>query len=279
MNWALRQNPGPMPKFVLVVLADAANDQGICWPRVSVIAGIVGVSTRTVQRALQLLARHGLITVEQRFRSDGSHSSNLYRLLLDRGVSASPPPDRGGATPGHPCQGPPDAAVIPGTTIGTEKEPPQPLAPETGLGNCGGGDHSELHYPKDLLPAERTQAGSMIAGLDAAPAQQVLDEWAGILAAGDIRASSLGCLRTLIKRAQAAPSRRSVPCVSPRHARHDSEWRRHKRTPSGPNCPRSPKTIRLCAACWRSHDVYPGNSRRHHETTSIYRYRRLPDTC
>jgi len=53
------------------------------------------------------------------------------------------------------------------------------------------------------MPAERTQARSMIGELDSALAQQVLDEWAGIIAAGDIRASKLGCLRALIARAQA----------------------------------------------------------------------------
>ena len=39
--------------------------------------------------------------------------------------------------------------------------------------------------------------------LEAPLSQQVLDEWAGIIAAGAIRASPLGCLRALIKRAQA----------------------------------------------------------------------------
>jgi hypothetical protein len=43
----------------------------------------------------------------------------------------------------------------------------------------------------------------MIAMLAAPLNQQVLDEWAGIIAAGAIRSSSLGCLRALIKRAQA----------------------------------------------------------------------------
>lgn len=32
--------------------------------------------------------------------------------------------------------------------------------------------------------------------------QQLLDEWAGILAAGAIRSSPLGCLRALVKRAR-----------------------------------------------------------------------------
>ena len=43
----------------------------------------------------------------------------------------------------------------------------------------------------------------MIAVLVAPLNQQVLDEWAGIIAAGDIRSSTLGCLRALIQRAQA----------------------------------------------------------------------------
>ena len=190
-----------MPKFVLVVLADAANDQGICWPCVATIAGKVGVSKRTVQRAIQLLINRELITAEQRYRSDGSCSSNRYRLLLDGGDRLSPPPDRSDTTPGHACQGPPDTSVIPGTTIGTQKEPPQPPMPETEPVDRGGGDDSDLDYPKDLLPAERAEAASMLAALEAPRNQQVLDEWAGIIAAGAIRSSSLGCLRALIKRA------------------------------------------------------------------------------
>ena len=42
----------------------------------------------------------------------------------------------------------------------------------------------------------------MIAMLAAPLNQQVLDEWAGIITAGDIHSSLLGCLRALIKRAQ-----------------------------------------------------------------------------
>jgi hypothetical protein len=43
----------------------------------------------------------------------------------------------------------------------------------------------------------------MLAALQAPLNQQVLDEWAGIMAAGAIRASPLGCLRALVTRAQA----------------------------------------------------------------------------
>jgi len=192
-----------VPKFVLVVLADAANDQGVCWPRVSTIARQVGVTSRTVQRAIQLLIRRELITAEQRYRSDGSCSSNLYRLLLEGGDNLSPSPDCSDTATGHASQGPPDTRVIPGTTIGTIREPSQPPASEIDTADRGGGAASDLVYPKDLLPAERAEAEAMLAVLQAPLNQQVLDEWAGIMAAGAIRVSPLGCLRALIKRAQA----------------------------------------------------------------------------
>ena len=201
-EWALRQDLKPIPKFVLVVLGDAANDQRVCWPRTSTIAGKVGVSTRTVQRAIQHLVKRELITVEQRYRSDGSCSSNLYRLMLEGGDSLSPAPDCADTTPGHTCQGPPDTAVIPGTTRGTVKEPLRPPVSKPEQPERGGGEISDLYYPKDLLPSERSRAETMIGGVNAPINQQVLDEWAGIITAGAIRSSTLGCLRALIKRAQ-----------------------------------------------------------------------------
>ena len=202
-DWALRQDIKPVPKFVLVVLADAANAQGVCWPRVSTIACKVGVSSRTVQRAIQLLIRRELITAEQRYRGDGSCSSNLYRLLLEGGDKVSPPPDRCDTTPGHGCRGPGDTGVIPGTTIGTPIEPPQPPVPGNNPAASGGGSGHDLVYPKGLLPAERAGAQALLAALEAPLNQQVLDEWAGIMAAGAIRASPLGCLRALVTRARA----------------------------------------------------------------------------
>jgi hypothetical protein len=255
-DWALRQDLKPVPKFVLVVLADAANDQGVCWPRVSTIARKVGVSSRTVQRAIQLLICRELITAEQRYRSDGSCSSNLYRLSLEGDDRLSPTPDRGDTTPGHAGQGPPDTRVIPGTTIGTIREPPQPRTPETDSADCGGGELSDLIYPKALLPAERSRAEAMIATLAAPLNQQVLDEWAGIITAGNIRSSSLGCLRALIKRAQAGTfiPERALRMAQARKARQRMEAAQaHVELPApGPIDESSPLVRRMMEIAQRS---------------------------
>jgi response regulator of citrate/malate metabolism len=85
MNWAWQQALKPVPKLVLMALADAADDQGICWPSVATVAGKVGVSTRTVRRVMQALISGKLLAAEQRYRSDGSCSSNRYRLSLAGG--------------------------------------------------------------------------------------------------------------------------------------------------------------------------------------------------
>jgi len=199
MNWAWHQDIKPVPKLILMALADAADDQGICWPSVATIAIKVGVSTRTVRRVMQTLIRRELLSAEQRYRSDGSCSSNRYRLLLEGGDKLSPAPDRSDTTPRHPCQGPPDCSVIPGTTIGTIKEPPLPPVSKPEQPDRGGGEILDLYYPKDLLPSERSRAEAMIGALNTPINQQVLDEWAGIITAGAIRSSTLGCLRTLCR--------------------------------------------------------------------------------
>jgi hypothetical protein len=82
MNWAWRQQLPSTPKLVLMALADAADDEGICWPSVATIAVKACVSTRTVQRVIQTLIKRQMLSVEQRYRSNGSCSSNGYRLSL-----------------------------------------------------------------------------------------------------------------------------------------------------------------------------------------------------
>jgi len=207
MNWAWSQNLAPTPKLILMALADAADDHGTCWPSVPTVAAKCSVSDRTVQRGMQTLIAGGLMIADQRYRKDGSCSSNRYRLLLERGDKLSPPPDTDDTTPCQGCQGPPDTGVTPRTTIRTQKEPPQPPEAEISTtvstsAKSSGGDFINLEYSKELLPAERYEAEKLITALKAPLNQQVLDEWTGIISAGAIRSSPLGCLRALIKRAQ-----------------------------------------------------------------------------
>ena len=75
---------------VLLALADTANDDGLCWPGNDHIAAKCGISKRNVQRHKRELQAMGLLTAERRLGPDGRQTSNLYRLTLRGGESATP---------------------------------------------------------------------------------------------------------------------------------------------------------------------------------------------
>lgn len=68
-------------RAVYMYLKDRSGRKGQCWPSVKTIAAELGLSRSTVKRALDDLCRAGLITKEDRWRENGSLTSNLYRLL------------------------------------------------------------------------------------------------------------------------------------------------------------------------------------------------------
>jgi hypothetical protein len=208
MNWAWRQALTPTLKLVLMALADAADDQGVCWPSVSTLAKKCTVSTRTVQRSLRYLIDSELLIAEARRRRDGSSTSNRYRLLIAGGDNLSPPREAGDTRPGQGCRGNSDMRVIPGTTNRIVIDPPQPGAGDerpmdSATVECGGGYLLKLEYPKGLSPSEHADAQRRLARLPPELAQQLLDELAARLKAGTIRISPLVYLAGLIKRANA----------------------------------------------------------------------------
>lgn len=92
MTWAWRQPLPSTQRFVLLALADAADENGACWPSVSMLAKRCAISTRTVQRALQGLISADLIHSDSRHRGDGSTTSNRYVLHLGGGDTVTGAP-------------------------------------------------------------------------------------------------------------------------------------------------------------------------------------------
>ena len=80
-------------KAVYIYLRDRANVSGVCWPGIKTIARELGLSPRTVQRALADLEHRQLIEKRQRHRANGSLTSNLYRLTA---AKKSQSPAKGG---------------------------------------------------------------------------------------------------------------------------------------------------------------------------------------
>ena len=95
MNWAWGRRLKPTAKLVLMSLADAADDHGVCWPSVPTLARKCCISTRTVQRIIGELVDAGLLRAQPRFRQDRSRSSNRYCLALEGGDNLSGAPGTG----------------------------------------------------------------------------------------------------------------------------------------------------------------------------------------
>ena len=70
----------PRAKSVFIYLKDHANKQGICWPGINTIAEGLSLSRSTVKRALDDLVKAGLVEKSNRWRENGSLTSNLYRI-------------------------------------------------------------------------------------------------------------------------------------------------------------------------------------------------------
>jgi DNA-binding transcriptional ArsR family regulator len=87
LNWVLEDEsiPESNDRFVLLILANYADENGNCYPSRDNIAKKTRISVRSVQRSLNWLTDNGYITKEKRF-FDGKQSSNYYTLdFLGRG--------------------------------------------------------------------------------------------------------------------------------------------------------------------------------------------------
>ena len=202
INWAWDAPLPPTPKLVLMKLADAADDNDFCFPSIPHVAAKSSVSERTVQRILQDLTREGYMSVEQRFREDGSRTSNGYRLRVGwyPPVKLSPAPDTGdtgvvtSVSGGrcHPCHHPGDTGVrVTITEPPINPTPQPPPAEDREVDGCpASGDvngRRDLCFPGSVSEAQRRALAQQLGSLSQEIAQQVLDELAGRMKTARIR--------------------------------------------------------------------------------------------
>lgn len=109
LNWAWSSDLPASEKFVLVALADMADEHESCFPTQARLAGMVGRTDRSVRDSLKALEARGMIVREHRKRVDGSNTSDRYVLKVHAENTSgwSPGNLRRSTrkdTPGHPEQ-------------------------------------------------------------------------------------------------------------------------------------------------------------------------------
>lgn len=90
MTWAFEQPLAGNEKVVLLALADAANDDGVCWPSIPNIAAKAHVSDRTVQRVIRQLIDGGYVSTVSRSHENGRYAANKYVLQMGDGDRLTP---------------------------------------------------------------------------------------------------------------------------------------------------------------------------------------------
>ena len=81
MAWAIEQSPSWRGKFVLIMLANYADEDGVAFPSIKKLQTDCGVGRDTIVRAIKELERLGLVTIERR-KVEGVYLRNRYTLVL-----------------------------------------------------------------------------------------------------------------------------------------------------------------------------------------------------
>lgn len=83
--WAWEQKIPSTAKFVLVALADNADDDGVCWPGQKFVADKTSFGRQTVNKTIAALENLKLIAVVRRFDALGRPRASIYRLCMKEG--------------------------------------------------------------------------------------------------------------------------------------------------------------------------------------------------
>ncbi len=97
----------PVAKFILVLLANKADENFSCYPSIRTLMIESGAGRSTVLRALSYLETHGFISRRPQFHDSGARRSTRYYLNHPLAAHLPPHPDPG---PPRPKVGPPGTA-------------------------------------------------------------------------------------------------------------------------------------------------------------------------
>jgi len=81
MAWAIKQKAPTKPKFVLLVLANYADDRGVAWPSLATLTKDTGIKRSTLIECTKKLVELGLIAKAAKYKSN-IKTSNTYILKM-----------------------------------------------------------------------------------------------------------------------------------------------------------------------------------------------------
>lgn len=111
---------GSTLRFVLIALADNANDEGECWPSICTIARKTGLCERAVRQALRQLEADGWLVTKIGGGRGGANRYTINPAPHAPGTTCPPAPD---APPPRHHVPPPPAPRAPEPSMNRQEEP------------------------------------------------------------------------------------------------------------------------------------------------------------
>lgn len=81
MAWAIKQEAPTKPKFVLLVLANYADDRGVAWPSLETLSKDTKIKRSTLIECIKTLVELGLVCKVKRYRGN-LKTANTYELQV-----------------------------------------------------------------------------------------------------------------------------------------------------------------------------------------------------
>lgn len=90
ITWAYSQTLKAGTKFVLVTLADMADQDDSCYPGIDTLAKLTGFGPTAIRGHIDALIKAGYVTTERRHKRNGARTSDRYYLQLDASTRNTP---------------------------------------------------------------------------------------------------------------------------------------------------------------------------------------------
>jgi Helix-turn-helix domain len=118
MSWVLDHSPYEgKARLIHVVLADHANDEGVCWPRQDQIAKRAGCSVEHVRMTVKQMVADGYVELVSASKGRGSSHRYLLKSPKSVGVVEDLSPQVDGLSPQV------DGAITPNPSPNNRQEP------------------------------------------------------------------------------------------------------------------------------------------------------------
>lgn len=202
LHWAWELPLRSTDKFVMVALADLADEKHSCFPGQKALAAMTGASEVTVRRAIARMEEQGLLTREERRNESGYKSSDRYFLQVGATVDSHRSKRSVGADlTGHPGQVSP---VNQDDLTGQSDRYIEEYPPETHQRPTSGARKRASRIPDPfVLTAEmRAWAAAEVPGLDVdAHTREFVDYWRSESGAKATKLDWLGTWRNWMRKA------------------------------------------------------------------------------